>query len=196
MVQATGPGAIDVRTARYQTFFERDGEEIDYDAWLIPLRFEGVRFTMPNPPAHGRALRAHDIHHVLTGYGTDWIGEAEISAFELAGGCGRYVAAFGFDLMGTGLGVLVAPKRTFAAFLRGRQTTNLFQEGYRPQLLDEPVEAVRCRLGLDRDPRPARWGDYAAFAFWGSLGVASIALAPLSSIATALSCLLPAPREE
>ena len=37
-----------------------------------------------------RSIAVHDAHHLLTGYGTDMRGEAELTGWELAsGGCGR-----------------------------------------------------------------------------------------------------------
>lgn len=185
---------VDVRTAHGLQFRRRDGGLPDYDSFWMKLEFEGVPFWMPNPPAHGRALRAHDVHHVLTGYGTDWVGEAEISAFELAGGCGRYVAAFGFDLMGTGLGVIAAPRRTFAAFVRGRHSTNLFRLGFRHAWLKLSVNELQQKLGLD-SPREPTMSDYVAFGAWGSLAAVSLLCAPLTIGLTTLLCLMPAPVE-
>ncbi len=169
--------------------------DLDYDAWWLTLRIEGLPMTVPNPPAHGRALRLHDLHHVLTGYDTSLIGECEISAWELAGGSGRYVAALGFDLAGTGLGLLLCPRRTFAAFRRGRRSRTLFKQGYSEDLLARPVDAVRRELRLDASVPPATWADRAGFAVCAALGVGSLLLWPLSVLFIALSCLLPAPRE-
>src|SRR4051794_5759973 len=42
----------------------------------------GLKFSLPNPPSHQRALRLHDLHHVATGFGTDHAGEAEISVWQ------------------------------------------------------------------------------------------------------------------
>jgi ubiquinone biosynthesis protein Coq4 len=39
-------------------------------------------------------VRLHDLHHLVTGYPTDWKGELEISAWEIAGSCRGYVAAW------------------------------------------------------------------------------------------------------
>lgn len=34
-----------------------------------------VKVPLPNLPARVRAVRLHDLHHVLTGYDTSWTGE-------------------------------------------------------------------------------------------------------------------------
>ncbi len=71
----------------------------------------------------------HDIHHIVTGYESDWQGEAEIAAWEVSTGCGEYGAAWFLDLGGIAMGLLFFPRKTFRAFIRGRRTTNLLQEG-------------------------------------------------------------------
>src|SRR5262245_66270712 len=82
---------------------------------------------VPNPPAHGCALRLHDLHHVLTGYDTGWVGEAELGAFEAASGCGRHVGALPFDVAALGMGLAIAPIRTFRAFVGGRRAKNILR---------------------------------------------------------------------
>lgn len=44
--------------------------------WKLPIRF-------PNTKVHPGATPLHDLRHILTGYRTNWIGEAEIAAWEL-----------------------------------------------------------------------------------------------------------------
>jgi hypothetical protein len=48
-----------------------------------------IPFFVPNPACRVAAAKLHDLHHVATGYGVDWPGEAEIAAWEIASGCGR-----------------------------------------------------------------------------------------------------------
>jgi hypothetical protein len=102
------------------------------------------------------AARLHDLHHLATNYKTDWPGEAEISAWEIAGGCGHYYAAWILDLGGWGAGLIVAPRRLFRAFMRGRQAkTNLYQIGFDEKHLDQgTVGGLRDQLGLHMSPTP------------------------------------------
>lgn len=45
-------------------------------------------YPIPNTRSRRRAVRIHDLNHVVSGYHTDREGELEISAWELAsGGC-------------------------------------------------------------------------------------------------------------
>lgn len=107
-----------------------------------------VVFAFPNTQARLRAVRVHDIHHVLTGYDTTWSGEAEIAAWELASGCGRYYAAWVLNLAALAVGLIVCPRRTFAAFRRGRVSENLYPAGFSDELLDATVGELRRRLRL------------------------------------------------
>lgn len=44
------------------------------------------KFTFKYPNLDGKALILHDINHLITGYDTNWTGECEVSAWELASG--------------------------------------------------------------------------------------------------------------
>jgi hypothetical protein len=78
----------------------------------------GIPITVPNPPAHQRGLRLHDLLHVVTGYGTDHAGEAELSAWQLRRGlrgAGGYVTAI--VVLNIVVGLVLAPRRTVAVAL-------------------------------------------------------------------------------
>ncbi|NNL64973.1 MAG: hypothetical protein HKP30_01895, partial [Myxococcales bacterium] len=105
---------LDARTRYYRANgFDEDGG--DSRSWVrvalgpLPLYF-------PNSDARRRAVRYHDVHHVLTGYGTDWAGEAEIGAWEVASGCRDHLAAWHLNLSVMWVGLFVAPRRTWRAF--------------------------------------------------------------------------------
>src|SRR5262245_66055231 len=66
----------------------------DYDKRWVRIQVGPVPLFFPNTGARRKAVPLHDLHHVATGYATDWRGEAEISAWELGAGCGRYWAAW------------------------------------------------------------------------------------------------------
>src|SRR5438552_3722467 len=93
--------------------------------------YSGFRFSVPNTPRHRWAIRLHDLHHVATGYGTDPVGEGEISAWELRRGIrplGLYVGAI--VLGGALLGLALAPRRTLAAWrAAGSKRDSLFHGG-------------------------------------------------------------------
>ncbi|MEM7155498.1 MAG: hypothetical protein AAF799_21790 [Myxococcota bacterium] len=138
------------------------------DAWQ-EASFAGVPYAVPNVRARADALRVHDLHHLLTGYTTDWRGESEISGWELgSGGAGRYPYAWFIAMFGFVIGVLTMPLRTWRAFRRGRGGSNLYAVSRPMDVLNEPVERVRARLGVDM-PRRHGLGDVFRFVALASL---------------------------
>jgi predicted nucleic acid-binding protein len=85
----------------------------------------------------------------MTGYQTDLLGEFEISAWELASGCADKTAAWILNFGGYAAGLLVAPRRTLRAFVRGRHSQNLYRRRYDDALLARTVGEMRRELGLD-----------------------------------------------
>src|SRR5437762_12518544 len=99
------------------------------DRW-VRVETKPIPFYFPNWPARVAAARLHDLHHIAAEYETDWPGEAEIAAWEIASGCARYHAAWILNFGAFGAGLVVAPRRLFGAFLRGRDAkTNLYKTG-------------------------------------------------------------------
>ncbi len=63
------------------------------DRW-VRIETKPVPFFFPNWPSRVAAARLHDLHHIAAEYETDWPGEAEIAAWEIASGCAGYRAAW------------------------------------------------------------------------------------------------------
>jgi hypothetical protein len=93
------------------------------------------------PVPHPGQLRWHDLHHVVLGYGTDAIGEMEISAFELRTGVTTPMVLF-LCLAGVALGLLVAPVRTARAWRGARGKRNLYGIPW-AQLQSWPLASLR-----------------------------------------------------
>jgi hypothetical protein len=144
----------------------------------IWVRFIGIPVVFPNFDARRAVLVTHDVHHLLTGYRTDWRGEAEIGGFEIASGCKQFWAAWFFNLGGFLFGLVIAPRRTFAAFVRGRRCANFYGADPR-RMLEHTVDAARRELGLDRDVGPATARDVLAFLGWVLVVVGAYVVAPL-----------------
>ena len=91
----------------------------------------------------------HDILHVLTGYGRDWLGELCLLAFSYqeSRDLGRAVMAWGGILRARGPGARQARKALFEARRRGNQAVWLPGEDFE-RLLFEPLEQARRRLRL------------------------------------------------
>jgi hypothetical protein len=137
------------------------------DRWAV-FRLGPVAFCIPNLAVRRRALLRHDLNHVVSGYGHDLRGEAEVSAWELGSGCRRYLAAWVLAWSAIVAGVVMAPGRVFAAFVRGRRTTNLFGTDL-DAVLDQPLDAARAMLGLNGNCR-ARPADLLLFFLVVALG--------------------------
>ena len=134
---------------------ERDARWFRADIGPIPV-------WVPNTEGRRRILLARDLHHVLTGYGTDLVGEGEVGAWELGSGMrnrtGRRLAirVYGF----------VWPRhrqRLRAAFLRGRRSRNLVEREIDDRFLDRRVDDVRRELGIPSEPQEERKGDRVAY---------------------------------
>src|SRR5580704_1983924 len=117
------PEDASLRDAR-RIYFDANGfgDDGGYGSKWVDFKLGKIPFPVPNAPSRVRAVRFHDLHHVLTGYETTTIGEFEISAWEIAAGCKGFAAAWALNLSGMFAGVLVAPRRVFRAFARGRKS--------------------------------------------------------------------------
>ncbi len=111
------------------------------DAW-VDFKLGSVPFPLPNTNARKKAVRFHDMNHVLTGYETNITGEFEISAWELGAGCRSFIAAWVLNLAGLFAGVVTAPRRTWRAFVAGRKSQASYAWEY-DELVDADVDAVR-----------------------------------------------------
>jgi hypothetical protein len=161
------------------------GEDGGYGKRWVELRLGPLPFAFPNTAARVRAVRYHDLHHVVTGYATDVVGEAEIGAWEIASGCAGFVAAWILNLYALTLGLATDAGATFRAFVRGRRTRNLYGLAYDEALLAARVGEVRARLGLDAAPGAATAADRAAFAAWAAASLA-LAAATLAALPAAI----------
>jgi hypothetical protein len=154
-------------------FFAESGFDADggYNKRWVRIESKPIPIFFPNIEPRVRAVKLHDLHHIVTGYRTDWVGEAEIGAWEISAGCGKYWAAWALNAGAFAFGLAAAPRRTFRAFVRGRRSRSLYHEHFRDELLEETVGGMRGRLGLDADVAPTR-RDVAAFAGWSAAVVA------------------------
>lgn len=157
-------------------FFLKSGFAPDggYDEPWSEALFAGLPYRVRNGPLRRAALRIHDLHHLVTGYDTDWRGEAEISAWELgSGGAGRHLYAWNIALWGLFTGLVAAPERTWRAFRRGRQRTNLYVRDVDVDALLPSPETELQLLTAEAPPRIPAGPAFAAFALlamaWGAL---------------------------
>jgi hypothetical protein len=172
----------DARAAywRANDFGDDGGESLRW----VPVKVLGLTLYIPNSDARRRAVRVHDLHHVVTGYTTDFIGEGEIGAWEVATGCARVPIALVINLAVVALVVPLAPRRMLAAWARGRATRNLYRAPYGDALLARRVDETRAELGTDRPAPRARVRDAVGLGAAWLAGVALL-LAPFAALAYA-----------
>lgn len=199
MIAATEPTLGDALEAHLRAAgFSRE----DYLARWAVYPVGPLTVVFPNFAARGRALSLHDLHHALTGYDTTIVGEAELGGFELASGCGRHWVSWVLQHEAFTVGLLLAPRRTCRAFLRGRRSRNLYDRREADAaLLARPVREVERELGLDVT-QPTRTSDRVALGLWAASGALHLLfnlvaypllLAPLA-LALHLAWRLDAPR--
>lgn len=119
--------------------------------------------VLPNVAARRRALPLHDLNHLATGYATDWYGEAEIGAWELGSGCGNYALVWVLATVAFSIGLLIAPVRTWRAFLRGRRSGSLFRGRESDRWLAMTVGELRASLRVDEPLSRATVSDIVGF---------------------------------
>ena len=166
--------------AARERYMQDNGFDLAYDERWVKLKAGPIPIWFPNAAGRVRAVKRHDLHHLATGYGTTWTGEAEIAAWELASGCGRFHWAWGLNLSALPIGLLIAPRATFRAFVRGRHSGNLYHRraDIDEALLAQPVRTLRAALGLEQPTPPARLRDVAGFAFFCAVGIAQMLAVP------------------
>jgi hypothetical protein len=163
--------ALSLRDARGQYFAANGLGEGGYDDKWVKLAAGPLRFAFPNTAGRVHAVRYHDLHHVVTGYATDWTGEAEIGAWEIASGCRDLIAAWVLNLYAMQIGLWISPRSVWRAFARGRHSRNLYAEPWSEALLEESVGAMRRRLALESGPPRATLADQLRFAGWSTAAV-------------------------
>lgn len=154
------PLEISVREAR-DIYLRDNGFTIEgYTAPHVDFPVGPWTLRLPNPPARHRAVAAHDLHHVLTGYGTDYVGECEVSAWEVRAGMGGQWIAWFLCTTGFVTGLVFRPGRTWEAWKKARSATSLLGASPCPEdVLDLSVAEARSRLGIPEDgvaSEPAR----------------------------------------
>jgi hypothetical protein len=180
---------VTVGAARDAYFAANGFSQAAYAERWAHLKLGPIPLVFPNTSSRKRALPLHDLHHIATGFSsTTFAGEAEIGAWEIGGGCGDYAAAWLLNATTFAYGLVIAPRRVYRAFVRGRHADNLYASGWNAALLETSVGALRARVEPEREPT-ATLGDRLAFAAW-----AVALLTPGAAVvAAALHALMRAP---
>lgn len=183
------PDDLTLHEAR-DLYFRKNGfDDRTYtDSW-VRLPVLGRTLYLPNIGARKKAVRLHDIDHVLTEYPTNWLGEFEISAYELGTGCGRYWAAWLINMQAVVLGALRAPKALIRAFARGRRSRGVYGFPSERPLLQKRVGELRAETTAPRASIRIQPLDVILFLTWFAASIA-LHLLPLVAIGVIASRLI------
>lgn len=98
----------------------------DFESHCVRVYIGCILAPVPNIQARKKYLKFHDLHHIMTEYGIDRIGESEISAWELGSrSCKKPIISM-MNLFALSTGFVLKPKRVIKAFYRGCRSRNLY----------------------------------------------------------------------
>jgi hypothetical protein len=167
--------ASTLRAARARYFEINNFEGGGYEEGWVKMRAGPIPIWFPNTVARVKAVKFHDLHHVLTEYPTTWRGEAEIGAWEVATGCAAHYQGWLLNLLAFAVGLAINPRGVYRAFMRGRQSRNLYRTTFSDELLARTVGDMRRELELDKELAPPAPADRRAFVFWSLASAATFA---------------------
>ena len=175
--------SVRVRDAR-QHYFDANGfSDAANSADWVKVKLGPIPIVFPNTSSRKRAIKYHDLHHVATGYSTSLIGEAQIGTWEIASSCTDHWAAWVLNGGAFAYGLVLAPRKVYRAFIRGRRSRNLYHSPWSDLLLELSVGELRAKIGIDRDLSPPTWRERAAFL----AAVAAVSLPTVVVVGVALA---------
>ncbi len=140
-------------------------------------RMGPCRITLPNFAWRKRAVLAHDLHHLATGYPCTIKGECLMAAWECGAGPMPHWAARWMCVLLIPLGLVWAPFETWKAFRYGRRCRSLHGRLQDDAWLTAPI----AQLSL-RKPQAGRAGalrdglSLAGLVGWGVLAMIALTL--------------------
>ena len=138
-----------VAEARKRYLASNGLREEDYELPHFGVRVGRFMVRLPNPRARREAVAFHDLHHVATGFPTSWIGEIQVSAWELGAGLGGLWVAWSICVPFFVAGLVLRPRLTWRAYRAGGGSRSLFASpAPLGALLALRVGELRERMGL------------------------------------------------
>ena len=143
-------------------------------------RMGPCKITLPNFAWRKRAVLAHDLHHLATGYPCTIKGECLMAAWECGAGPMPHWAARWICMLLIPLGLLWAPLEMWKAYRHGRRCRSLHGRLQDDAWLAAPIAQLSVRN--PQAGRRSRLGD--ALCFAGLAGWSALATIPLILPAT------------
>jgi hypothetical protein len=139
---------MQVGAARGEYLAENGFKIAEYTAPTFKLKVFGHYVDAPNSTDRQWAIPLHDLHHVATGYGTDFVGEAEIGLWELRAGCRTWVVYY-LNAAAACIGLVLAPRRMLAAWRASKGARSLYRHPIpMEKALSMSVGELRAHLGI------------------------------------------------
>src|SRR5690348_1315643 len=88
------PDEMKVRDALKIYFAKHNFGDGGYNDKYFKIMAGPLTIPVINTRARLRAVKLHDVHHLLTGYNAFWKGEVQIGGWELGSGCGKFLPAW------------------------------------------------------------------------------------------------------
>jgi hypothetical protein len=98
----------------------------DFESHCVRVYIGCILAPVPNINSRKKYLKFHDMHHIMSGYGIDRVGESEISAWELGSRSCRKPLISVMNLFALSTGFILSPKKVISAFYRGCRSKNLY----------------------------------------------------------------------
>lgn len=136
--------ALQIYFAKYH--FDSGG----YNDKYFKIKIGSVFIPVPNTKSRLKAVRFHDIHHLLTEYPALWKGEVEIAAWEIASSCGKFLIAWLLNFGSFAIGLFLYPVALYKAFMTGRSVNNNLYHNYiyDDHLLNRTLGELRKEMGI------------------------------------------------
>ena len=119
----------------------------DFESHCVRVYIGCILAPVPNIEARKKYLKFHDLHHIMSGYGIDRIGESEISAWGLGSRSCRKPLISIMNLFALSTGYVLSPSKVTTAFYRGCRSKNLYylSDGYTEADIDKlNIERIKC----------------------------------------------------
>jgi len=177
MLASVYPDDLKIENALQLYFKKYHFADGGYRDKYFRIKIGPVFIPFPNTKSRIKAVKFHDIHHLLTEYSAHWKGEVEIGAWEIASGCGNLLIAWFLNFGSFAVGMFLYPKALFKAFMMGRNVkSNLYHNYlYDDVLLSKSLGELRKELGIGQ-VRNRSLFDYLCFAACILLVITSLTL--------------------
>lgn len=141
--------SLTLAQARKEFFAKTGFSESEYSSTIAKVKLGIVPIYFYNFKDRRSALAVHDVHHILTGYDTSLLGEAQVSAWEIGSTSRKDLNwAYVYVALGFITGLVLDRDKTIKAYEKGLRCRNFYGKKLSPKMLSQTLGELRCKLGL------------------------------------------------